>query len=68
MSHHVPIAFLLLGALAALYTMVTMWDKRKKNTRVRDSVQANYPHGISWATSAESRCESSPSAVSVRFS
>jgi hypothetical protein len=32
---HLPLAFLLLGALAPLYTLAGMWDRRGKNSRLR---------------------------------
>jgi len=37
---HVPIAFLLLGALAPLFVLAVMWERKEINRYVRRSVDA----------------------------
>ena len=55
---HIPIAFLLLGALAPLYTLAVIWDRREENSRMRRLRRPNRAHGESLETN-EPQLESS---------
>ena len=64
---HIPIAFLLLGALAPLYTLAVIWDRREENSRMRRLRQPDRAHRESLETN-ESRMASSYSAQQLELS